>query len=768
MIALSQEKRSLSITTPLGENALFLMSLSGSEQLSGLFSFELELMSANHDIDATAIIGKPVTVSVGLATATEDERFFNGIISRFSAGITKDELRTYRAELVPALWMLTQTSNCRVFQNMTVPDIVVAVLKERGLTAVKTNVGSYEKLEYCIQYRESDFDFVSRLMQHNGMFYFFEHTKSEHTMVIADSNAAFKPGDQATVECERTTSRQSRISRITEWEHNYQFVAGKWAQTDYDFVEHPSRKEKSPARPLTTKADNSVKLPNAAKIEKFDYPGKYEVKADGEKLTKIRMEAEETAYHEVVGKSDCAVFIPGTKFKLDGHECDSENGKQYVLSSVTHHAVEGASFRGIKPTTESGSNGPTKAYQNKFTCVPDSVTYRPQRTTEKPRIHGSQTAVVVGPQGEEIWPDKYGRVLVQFFWDREGVRDENSSCWVRCSQSSAGNGWGSMFIPRVGQEVVITYLDGDPDRPLITGVVYNADQMPGYDLPDEKTKSYIRTNSSPGGEGFNEIRFEDLAEKEQIFVHAQKDMVEQVLNDRHLIVGQEKDGDKIGSQFEKVFADRATHILGNTVDQVEGNVELTIGKGDNSEGGALSVIVEKDRQQLVEGADDLHVMKDRSCLIDGANSLTVTGEHAVATDAGASLDAGADIAQKAGADFGADAGANVAFKAGADFGADAGANVAMKAGAMVVIEAASGITLKCGGNFVTIDASGVSVKGAMINLNGGGAALSGSPPAPPAPAAPAEAKDAAPEAPEDPTPDELSATGTASAPESLS
>lgn len=786
----TQDHRTLTLTTPLGPDKLLLAGFSGTESVSELFHFDLEMWSEDSGITPESLVGKAVGFQVALSDGSF--RFFHGMINRFSAGAVRDELRFYRAEVVPHLWFLTRTTDCRIFQSKTAVEIIETVLKEYGLTDFKTAgiKGKPPKREYCVQYRETDFDFLSRLMEEEGIFYYFQHEKSKHTLILADDNSAFVDGGQKEVEHTWSTSDQPRVSRITNWEHRYEFRPGKWAQTDYNFIDKPAATGKTPSKHLLTTADTSLKLTGASKYEKYDFPGPYEKKPDGTTYTKTRMQEEEAGYHQVVGSGRVAPFGAGTKFKIVQHATASENNKTYVLTQVHHRAQEGAPYRGTV-----GPGEIVDDYENRFIAIPQEVPYRPQRTTPKPGIHGSQTAVVVGPKGEEIWPDKYGRVKVQFFWDREGVRDEKSSCWVRVQQASAGKGWGTMFIPRVGQEVVISYLEGDPDRPLITGVVYNSDQMPAYALPDEKTKSYIKTNSTKEGEGYNEIRFDDLAGEEQIFMHAQKDIDvrvlndsrEHVINDRHLVVGIDGDDGKVGSQYEQVFQDKELNVKRNQTEHIEGNFTWTVGLGEAEDGGNVDLTTELNKTETIGGNNDFHLTGDQKNLIEGNVSTTiggdrteeVTGDASLAVVGARSAEIGSDdslgvagnILQSAGGGLSLETGADLDQKIGGNAALDAATNVHIKGGTAVVIEAGSQLTLKVGGNFVVIDASGVSVKGAMVNLNSGGAAGSGDGASPTAPQEPA-----APETPEDaelakPTvPDEAddSTTGMKSAPDSLS
>jgi len=436
------------------------------------------------------------------------------------------------------------------------------------------------------------------------------------------------------------------------------------------------------------------------------------------------MQEDEVPHDVVNSASTCRTFTVGGKLKVKKHDCKAEEGKTFVITSIQHSATEPAEY--------GGGEGVAEDYSNTFSCIPDSVTFRPERTTPKPVVQGSQTAVVTGPDGEEIWPDEYGRVKVQFPWDREGKRDENTSCWIRTMQTSAGKGWGSMFIPRIGQEVIVSYLEGDPDRPLITGLVYNADQMPAYTLPDEKTKSYVKTNTSDGGDGYNELRFEDKKDKEQIFIHAQKDIDTRVLNNsterifghRQQVIGYEKDGAKGGDQREMVYNDKHLKVHKDSVEHVGGDMKLLVGgiEGDGNQ----DIVVKKDKKELIENDNHVHVKNDRNEKVDNNQSLTV--------------------------------GNNQQEKVGMKHALEAGQEIHLKAGMKVVIEAGLQMTIKGPGGFVDIGPAGVTIQGTLVNINSGGAAGVGSG------SSPTNPKDAAEAAPTDPAIADNSKTGQKSTP----
>ena len=692
MPAYSQDTRRIVIDTPLGDDVLLLSSFVGHEEMSRLFNFEVELLSEKESISPNSIVGKNVTMSVMFADGSW--RHFNGHVNRFAYCGRGDRLSMYRAEVVPWLWFLTRTSDCRIFQNKTVPDIIKQIFDDLGYKDYKVDVkGDHPKWDYCVQYRETDFNFVSRLMEQEGMFYFFKHEKGKHTLTIADHKGVYLDGQDADVEMHGRISAPELFDHIYTWEHHHEYRSGKWAHTDYNF--------ETPSTSLMANTNSVVSLDSNSKFEFYDYPGEYEKKAEGDAEVKWRMEEEEAAHERVQGESHCRSFSPGVKFKVKKHFCKSEVGKTYVLTQVRHIARAGNTY----VTT---TNSTTDAYRNNFMAIPDSVSYRPPRLTPKPMVHGTQTAVVVGPKGEEIYTDKYGRIKVQFHWDREGKKDEKSSCWIRCSQISAGKQWGVMSIPRIGQEVVVSYLEGDPDRPLVTGVVYNAEQMPAYTLPDEKTKSWIKTNTSMGGDGYNEIRFEDKKDKEQIFIHAEKNMdirvkndcMERVVNNRHEVVGWEKDGKKGGDQHELYYQDVHINIKRNKIEHIEGCYELKIGKGEAKDGGNSDLYIEKDRTECIGKNYGLSVKEDYMVKVDGGVHFTIGGDHHE--------------------------------KTGKLYAVEAGQEIHLKAGTKIIIEAPQ-VSIKGAGGFVDVGAAGVTIQGTMVKINSGGAAGSGSGASPKAP-----------------------------------
>jgi type VI secretion system secreted protein VgrG len=505
----TQENRFIRIDTPLGVDELLLHSFDGEEGISRLFHFELTMHSENRSIKFDSIVGKKATVTVYLPDRSK--RHINGIISSFSqgdsspleGGETPTHFTSYYATLVPWLWSLTRTTDCRIFQNISVPDIIEKIFREYGLTDFSMRLyGEFQSREYCVQYRETDFDFVSRLMEEEGIFYFFEHSQDKHVLVLANRANEFKPLPLHPEVSYKTGIGENRVHDVVNaWNQSQEVRPGKYTLKDFNFQQ--------PSLDLTS----TVTGKDERKFEIYDYPGEYRDKGQGERLVSLRIEEEQTAQIVISGSSTCAGFTPGYRFDLRDHYRRDFN-KSYVLTSLSHSAAQGGDYR---------SFGAEFRYANQFQCVPHPTPFRPPRVTFRPSVRGSQTAMVVGPAGEEIYVDQYGRVKVQFHWDREGKRDENSSCWIRVSQNWAGKRWGGIFIPRIGQEVTVDFLEGDPDQPIITGRVYNGESMPPYELPEKMVVSGVKTQTHKG-QGYNELSMDDTAGNEQITIHAQHDM----------------------------------------------------------------------------------------------------------------------------------------------------------------------------------------------------------------------------------------------------
>jgi len=576
MAKLTQAGRVAGIATPLGEDELVLQSLHGEEQLGRPFRYELELLSENTQINLTELVGQNVTVWLKLSK--EDTRYFNGFVSRAYQTDAGGNMARYRATVVPWLWFLTRTSDCRIFQEITVPDIIKEVFRGHGFTDFDDQLsGEYREWEYCVQYRETDFNFVSRLMEQEGIHYFFKHEDGKHTLVLADAistHEAYPKYEE--IQYRAHGKGHSQGQYIQDWTFEMSVQPGSCALCDYDF--------KNPKNEL--RVMSSVERDHAAgQFEIFDYPGEYTESADGEAYARIRIEELQAQYAVARANSNARGVCTGCTFALVDFPREDQN-QEYLITSVNFQINSDV----LRPG-EQGENSPV--FSCTFDAMDASQPFRSSRVTPRPTIAGPQVAVVVGPSGEEIHTDEYGRVKVQFPWDRQGMKDENSSCWIRVSQSWAGKNWGAMIIPRITQEVIVEFLEGDPDRPIITGRVYNADNMPPYDLPDNKTMSTMKSNSSKEGQGFNEIRFEDKKGEEQIFVHAEKnqdvrvkgDCYETIGNDRHLVVKKDQLEHVENNRHETVDADhneeigkdRNLKVKGKEAKEVVGSYSLTVG-----------------------------------------------------------------------------------------------------------------------------------------------------------------------------------------------
>lgn len=676
----SQQHRLLALDTPLGKDVLLLQDLTGHEGLSRLFSYELNLLAYEHSsISFKDIVGQKVTITIQLPDGAP--RYINGYVSRFTQGDTDDRMFThYRAEVVPWLWFLTRQADCRIFQNMTPPDIISQVLNLFGFKDFRASLkAAYTQLDYCVQYRETSFNFVSRLMEEYGIFYYFDHTvHGKHTMVLADQSSALPACTSSPLSYDTAVGGMDDPEAIDDWHVEQQLRTGKYTINDYNFT--------TPSTSLLANEPTVVNLGASHGLELFDYPGLYTTKDQGDVVAKLRMQEEEVSYMVVSGSSNCRGLATGYTFQLKNHYRADQN-TTYVVTEVHHTASVGQTY------TAAGSG--TESYSNTFACIPSSVAYHPSRVTPKPFVQGPQTALVVGKSGEEIWVDKYGRVIVQFYWDRLGQKNENSSCWIRVSQPWAGATWGSIWIPRIGQEVIVSFEEGDPDRPLITGRVYNAEEMPPYTLPDYQTRSTFKSRSSKGGgtSNYNELRFEDKMGDEQIFINAEKDMDLRVEKDSREFIGANRSLIVTTNQVEQIQTDKHLHVQGNHFEQIDGNMSLNVGGN---------------QMESVTGNKSLSVTGNQSESVTGNVSLAVTGKqddtsmaYAMKTDT----------------------------------------TIHLNAGMSAVIEAGVDLTLKVGGNFIDINPAGVFITGTMVFINSGGAAGSAPDASPQSPDSPTAPKD---------------------------
>ena len=590
----TQDSRLISIDTPLGKDVLLLTSFDGVESISSPFLFSLIVLSSELEIKPEELVGKQITVKI----KNEYARVFNGFVHDFTFGeIKSSSFREYHLTMVPWFKFLSHTENRRIFQDKNTKEIVSQVFSDLGFNDFDFRADGGKSREYCVQYGESDLKFVSRLLAEEGYAYYFTHEESKHMLIIVDKVNAYD-------ECKETNLTYSKgstpDSEINSWKHRYEFKKGGWALNDFNF--------KEPNKNQIVEIKSKSEFANSSKFKHYEYPGLYDVEL-GEKLVKVRMDAEEVSMDTIAGSGNCSSFYAGGFFKLDKHDTKSEQGS-YTLLGVSHQASDSSYYAG---------EGGESSYVNQFCCIPSEVHFRPVREDHRPAMQGPQSAIVTGPAGEEIYTDEFGRIKVQFIWDREGKNDENSSCFLRVMQAWAGNGWGTSFIPRIGHEVIVTFLDGDPDRPIVTGAVYNGVNKPPY---ESKTQSGIKTRSTKSGAAanFNELRFEDKKGSEQVYIHAEKNLDTMVENDETLTV--DNDRTKIISNDENstIENDRNKTVNNDQTETIKNNKTIDVGNNHTEAIQAnMTISVDKDLKESVRGKYLENVTKEY-----GLNAKTIT------------------------------------------------------------------------------------------------------------------------------------------------
>jgi len=589
------EHRIAKVHTPLAK-ALAFRQMKGREEISRLFDWQLEMLAdKNANIDPTSLLGKDITVELELQGG--GKRYFNGQVARvaFLGGesLADIDIWRYEARLRPWLWYLTRRANFRIFQNQTVPDILDKIFANYPFPVQKKlGGGHYRQWTYCVQYQETDFNFVSRLMEHEGIYYHFEHELGRHTLVLTREVSSHKtvpsyatipyiPGNRAVVADEE---------HIDDWQIAKEVNSGAFVTDDYDF--------EKPDASLSQRRMKSFGHPHD-EYEVYEWPGGYIDPADGDNYAQVRLDEQQTPHETGVGRSDARGLAPGYRFTMKKNTRQDQN-REYLILSVNYFIRDNP--------YHSGGDGPAE-WKFVFTAQPATAPFRPIRLTPKPITNGPQTAVVVGPPGEEIWTDKYGRVRVLFHWDRREEqydRDsrpyiEEASCWMRVSQPWAGTNFGGMFLPRIGQEVIVDFLCGDPDQPIITGRVYNYNEMPPYELPKYKDYSTFKTRTTKygGPRDYNELRFVDTKGKEQVFIHANWRMdvrvkwnyYETTKESRHTCIGKEY-ALTVGGSHDH-------HVRGDHIQEVNGKKEYTVD-------GSLGIGVKGSKTEIIRGKVELN------------------------------------------------------------------------------------------------------------------------------------------------------------------
>ncbi|CAA0096807.1 Actin cross-linking toxin VgrG1 [BD1-7 clade bacterium] len=646
------------ITAGNFDKDLLITAFSGTESLSALFEFSIIAKSKVPDIDLEKLLGSPVAVVVSGKEAIPD-RYFHGLVSHIGSSGWEDRHATFHITIKPWLWLLQKTTDCRIFQQKSVIDVVGDIFKENGFSDFRFDISAkYLPVNYCVQYRESDFNFICRLLEQEGIYFYFEHEENKHTLVLADAPSSHK----SIKGCESVPyfppgSVVREDQHIEQWGYQMHVRSGSFALNAFDFTK--------PKAGLT--ANHSLTRKHKFNdFEIYDYPGKYTERDRGNNYANIRIEQLHSQSALSAGSGNATGIHPGGLFKLDNHP-QSECNQEYLVVECNYHASANV--------YESGDNTET-SFTNHFHCIPSKVQFRPEPMTPRPVISGPQTGIVVGPSGEEIWTDEYGRIKVQFHWDRYGKSDENSSCWIRVSQLWAGSNWGAIHLPRIGQEVIVEFMEGDPDAPIVTGRTYNADNMPPYALPENQTQSGIKSRSSKKGtaDSFNEIRFEDLKGNELLTIHAEKNQSIEVENDEKLWVGHDR--------RKAVDNDEATEIGNNRTESVGKDESITIGNNRNES-------VAKNESITIGESRTEDVGKDENVTIGSNRKTTIGKEETLVVSDGRGTQIGKDDI--------------------------------LDVGKKLTIQAGDEITLKTGSAEIVMKKSGdITIKGKNINLKGSG------------------------------------------------
>ena len=610
--------------------------LSATEELGRPFLIALDASSGTVKGNIGAVLGSSITIT--MTSGSGDKTYYNGIVARAAyAGLTGGVYR-YHFELRPWIWLLGQIQDCKIFQNMTTWDIINKIFDDNNFTDLsdnRQNQAGTISLEYCVQYRESSLDFVTRLMENVGIYYYFTHADGKHTMVLADDPNSHTALTTAIPFSSSQAELQAVEDHVWEWTSDLNLQPAKYTIRDYNFT--------TPSADLTATSVGSSPANQYNSFEVYDYPGVYDTAANGQKLTDVGLQALGARLQVFNGKSNSRGIRSGAKFTLSEFPDDALNQEYLVIQTTTTlNLAEGASdTRGAL----------IDSHRVEFSAIAGSTPFRLQRITPQPKVSGPQTALVVGDSGEEITTDQYGRIKVQFYWDRVGSKDQNSSCWIRVAQSMGGAGFGSMFIPRMGMEVVVNFLEGNPDRPLVTGVVYNATQTVPYPLPDKKVITTMKSNSSKGGGGFNELRFDDTKGSEEVFFQAQYNLTKNVLNSETITITQ----DSV-----------------STIDK--GKREVTLNQGDDT----LTISQGKRTTTITQGDDS-------TTLSQGNSSTTVTaGNYKLDVTAGGAK-------------------------------TTTGQSYEVTATESVKLTATASIELTCGPCSIKIDPTGVTISGPQIS-----------------------------------------------------
>ncbi len=741
--------RVIDIKTPLGADVLRLHSMHGSEELGRLFDYQITVLSEKNDVDPDKLLGQPITVTLELPD--QKTRYFSAYATRLAQVGMIGRFHAYQITARPWLWFMTRVTDCRIFQNKTVPQIIKEVFgKYEGLAVYSPDqlTAKYREWEYCVQYRETTFNFISRLMEQEGIYYYFKHEENKHTMVLADAKSLHTPypgyDKLSFLSTEQVAPDEEHIHA---WHFAREVQPVAYATEEFDF--------KRPSFELRVKKE-VARNHAQAKFEMFDYPGEYVQKTDGEHYAQARIEELHSQFELASGSTNARGLTVGHLVKLAKHPREDQN-KQYLVVSANY------SLQGAEHETAASEGA---AYSCNFTVLDSRQQFRTQRLTPKPMVQGPQTAIVVGPSGDEIYtdPEGYGQVKVQFHWDRYGKSNETSSCWVRVSHPWAGKNFGAIHIPRIGQEVIVDFLEGDPDQPIITGRVYNNEQMPPWPLPANNTQSGILTRSSKGGTpaNANAIRFEDKKGAEQVWIHAEKNQDIEVENDETHWVGHDRrktiDNDETvhvkhdrtetvdhdetiticNNRTENVGVDEKITIGSNRTEKVGVNETIDIGSNRTETVGAnemITVALTRTRnvginemvnvggaqEVTVGGLQAITVGLTRAVTVGTSQSVNIGTSHSVNVGTDESVNVGSNRSESIGADHTVSVGKNQSSSIGENRSASVGKDDSTKVGKNLVIDAGESITIKTGSASISMKKDGtIAISGKDISIKGSG------------------------------------------------
>lgn len=699
------EERDVEVRVIAGHDFSF-RQLRGREAVSEPFAHEIELLCEDDQIRLESVLG----TTLGLEVTVDDRkvRHIHGHVTRFAYAGTSGSFARYRARLEPWLALLARHRDQRIFQGLSVPDIVKRIFaKHKEARHDDRLTASYPARDYCVQYGETDLDFVERLLEEEGIFYFFEHKEGRHELVLIDdvAGSAAAEGYAEVPFFPREAQARRERDHLHEWESALAICPGAAVMRSFDFTK--------PTADLEVR-ERRLAGHEAAGGEVFLFPDRYHDTDRGKTLARIRLEEQQAGHARLIGQGNAAGLAAGGRFRLTGYPRRDQN-RDYFIIGVEHEIK-------ADPLRSGAASDDGEPYSCRIEVQPLDRPFRPPRRHAKPLVAGPETAMVTGPSGEEIHTDEHGRVKVRFHWDRLGAKDDRSSCWIRVSQAWAGPGFGAITIPRIGQEVVVDFLHGDPDQPLVTGRVYNGLARPPYGLPGSKTQSGLKSNSSKGGGGSNELRFEDAKGSEEVYLHAEKDETIRVENDKAESVGHDEAIDIGNDRSETVGNDETLSVGNNRSREVKADETVSVGNDQSiTVTGNQGIAVGGNRTDTVGANEARTVMVAQQQTVGAARTVSVGAaqSHQIGADDGwvVAGDRSVSIAKGQSTRIGKDRSASIGGNEAVTVAEDATISIGKK----LSITAGEEITIRTGQASITMKKDGtITIKGKDLKLEGSG------------------------------------------------